>query len=228
MKLFSLKKESFKYLDIITALFVTILIVSNITSSKILDLGPFTFDGGTILFPLSYILGDILTEVYGYKNSRRVIWIGFFCLSLTVISLYTVQLLPPNAEWGSQSSYETILGIVPRIVLGSFLGYFCGGFSNAFVMAKMKIWSKGKHLWKRTIGSTLVGEAFDTLVFALVAFTGVLPTDILVTVILSNYIFKVGIEVIFTPITYTVVDYLKEKEKVDIYDKKTKFTPFHF
>ncbi len=221
-----LKSKNFKYIDIITALFATILLISNTVSTKIMLLGPFTFDGGTILFPLSYIFGDILTEVYGYKRSRRIIWIGFFCVLVMAVVYAIVGFLPAAAEWGLQESYMSILGIVPRIVIASLIAYFAGEFSNSFIMAKMKIWQKGKNLWMRTIGSTIIGEGIDTVLFVLIAFAGILPNSLLITIIISNYIFKVGLEVLLTPVTYVVVNYLKKKENVDYYDHKTKFNPF--
>lgn len=221
-----LAPKKYLYLDIISVYFVTILIVSNIASSKILDLGPFTFDGGTILFPLSYIFGDILTEVYGYQTSRRVIWFGFSSLIIMSLVFYIVQILPPAHDWPNQNAYELILGVTPRIVLGSLLGYFCGEFSNSYVLAKMKIWTKGKWLWTRTIGSTLVGEAVDTVIFATIAFAGLWSWDLFIALVVSNYIFKVGIEVLFTPLTYRIVHVLKRKEQCDIYDTAINFNPF--
>ena len=219
-------QKKYLYLDIIAVYFVTILIISNIASSKILDFGPFTFDGGTILFPLSYIFGDVLTEVYGYRASRRVIWLGFSSLIIMSLVLYIVQILPPAHDWPNQTAYELILGVTPRIVLGSLLGYFCGEFSNSYVLAKMKIWTKGKWLWTRTIGSTIVGEAVDTLIFATIAFAGLWSWDLFIALVVSNYIFKVGIEVLFTPLTYRIVHFLKNKEHCDVYDTKTDFNPF--
>jgi hypothetical protein len=221
-------QKKYRYLDIISVYFVTILIVSNIASSKILDLGPFTFDGGTILFPLSYIFGDVLTEIYGYRTSRRVIWFGFSSLLMMSLVLYIVQILPPAHDWPNQTAYELILGVTPRIVFGSLLGYFCGEFSNSYVLAKMKIWTRGKWLWSRTIGSTLVGEAVDTVVFATIAFAGLWSWDLFIALVVSNYIFKVGIEVLFTPLTYKVIGFLKKHEQEDYYDTTTNFNPFRF
>jgi len=205
---------------------VTVLLVSNVASSKILLLGPFTFDGGTILFPLSYIFGDVLTEVYGYAKARRVIWTGFAMVILAVLVFYVVGKLPAAADWGGQAAYDQILGVIPRIVLGSVLAFLVGEFSNSYILARMKVKMKGKHLWMRTIGSTVVGEALDTSVFVLVAFWGVLPNNLLWAIIVSNYIFKVGIEVAFTPVTYAITGFLKQKEGEDYYDKKTDFNPF--
>ena len=218
--------KNFKYLSFITALFVTILLVSNIASSKILILGPFTFDGGTILFPLSYIFGDILTEVYGYAKARRVIWTGFGMVILAAFVFYVVGALPAASDWGGQEAYDQILGVIPRIVLGSVLAFLAGEFSNSYILAKMKVKMKGKHLWMRTIGSTLVGQALDTAVFVLVAFAGVFSPELIWAIIVSNYVFKVAVEAIFTPVTYAAVRFLKEKEKEDYYDNHTDFNPF--
>jgi uncharacterized integral membrane protein (TIGR00697 family) len=218
--------KQFKYYDIILGLFVAVLLISNVASSKVLDLGPFTFDGGTILFPISYIFGDILTEVYGYKRSRRVIWTGFFCAFLMSAVFMIVGKLPPAADWGNQGAYDKILGLTPRIVLASLIAYFSGEFSNAYTLAKMKIFTKGRWLWSRTIGSTIIGEGIDTVLFVMIAFYGVLPRDLILTIMVSNYIFKVGFETLCTPLTYTVVGFLKSKEGVDTYDRDTNFNPF--
>jgi queuosine precursor transporter len=216
----------YKYYDIILGLFVAVLLISNVASSKILKLGPFTFDGGTILFPISYIFGDILTEVYGYRNSRRVIWTGFFAALLMSLTFIIVGKLPAAGGWANQDAYDKILGLTPRIVIASLVAYFSGEFSNSYTLAKMKILTKGKWLWTRTIGSTIVGEGVDTLLFVMIAFYGILPDSLLATVIISNYIFKVGFEVAFTPATYLVVGFLKRSEEIDIYDYKTNFNPF--
>ena len=202
------------------------LLISNVASAKILKLGPFTFDGGTILFPLSYIFGDVLTEVYGYARSRRVIWTGFFCAALMSGVFALVGALPPAEGWEGQSAWMTILGTTPRIVLASLIAYLAGEFSNSTVLAKMKVAANGRFLWMRTIGSTLVGEGVDTAIFCLVAFWGTMPNNLLFTVIVSNYIFKCGVEVVLTPATYLVVGYLKQSEGEDFYDRDTHFNPF--
>jgi len=224
--LYSQKMKNYKYFDIILGLFVAVLLISNIASTKIVDLGPFEFDGGTLLFPLAYIFGDILTEVYGYKKSRRVIWLGFFSAFLMSAILMIVGALPAAAGWENQDAYQKILGLTPRIVLASLIAYFAGEFANSITLAKMKIWTKGKWLWTRTIGSTLIGEGLDTMLFCLIAFWGILPSSLLLTVIISNYIFKCGVEVIFTPLTYKIVGFLKKSENEDYYDTQTKFNPF--
>lgn len=218
--------KNYKYLGIISVFFVSVLLISNVASTKIVDFGIFTFDAGTLLFPLSYIFGDILTEVYGYKKSKQVIWLGFFMALLMSLVFIIVGALPAASDWGNQEAYDKILGLTPRIVLASLVAYTLGSFSNAFVLAKMKIWSGGKKLWARTIGSTVVGELVDSTLFILIAFVGILPSSLLLTLIISNYIFKTLIEVLFTPVTYKVVAFLKRAESEDYYDEKTNFNPF--
>ncbi len=233
------QRTNYRYLDLITALFVTILVVSNIASSaKIVDWGfsiigvRLAFDAGTLLFPISYIFGDILTEVYGYKRSRQVIWIGFFCLGLSSLVFWVVGRLPGEATWqqyAGQEAYNAILGGMSTggIALASLLGYWTGEFSNSFVLAKMKILTRGRWLWSRTIGSTLVGELVDSLVFVLVAsLFRVFPWSLFVTLVMTNYLFKCSIEALMTPITYLVVNTLKRVEHEDYYDRDTNFTPF--
>jgi uncharacterized integral membrane protein (TIGR00697 family) len=235
-------KKQFKYFDIIMALFVTILVVSNIASSaKIVDWGlnlfgvkqiRLAFDAGTLLFPISYIFGDVLTEVYGYKRSRKVIWTGFACLSLSALVFWIIKILPGEATWqgyAGDAAYLAILGGMSSggIVLASLAGFLSGEFSNSFILAKMKIWTGGKFLWMRTIGSTIVGELFDTLIFMVVAsLFGVFPWSLFWSLMFTNYIFKVGIEAIMTPATYLMVNELKNVEKEDFYDRGTNFNPF--
>ena len=219
--------KPFKHLDTITALFVTVLLISNVTSTKIVDLGLFTFDGGTLLFPLSYIFGDILTEVYGYSRSRKVIWLGFLSALLMSITFVIVGVLPPAKDWPYQNAYNQILGLTPRIVAASLVGYFAGEFSNSFILAKLKLLTHGKWLWVRTIGSTLVGQILDTALFILLAFTGVVSNGLLLTLIVSNYLFKCGVEILFSPVTYWITGWLKQQEREDYYDIDTDFNPFH-
>jgi uncharacterized integral membrane protein (TIGR00697 family) len=222
------RTRTYRWLDLITGVFVAVLLISNVASTKILRLGPFAFDGGTILFPLAYIFGDVLTEVYGYRRSRRVIWTGFFSLGMAAAVFAVVDVLPPASGWALQQSYHAILGQTPRIVLASLAGYFAGEFSNSYILARMKILTRGRWLWTRTIGSTLVGEAVDTLFFLAIAFLGVLPLPLLQTVFISNYVFKVGVEVLFTPLTYRITALLKRLETEDYYDYHTDFNPFVF
>ena len=229
----------YRFFDLVMALFVTVLIVSNIASSaKIVDWGVslfgvrLAFDAGTILFPVSYIFGDILTEVYGYRRSRRVIWTGFACLALSAFILWLVRILPGDPEWeryAGQRAYEVILGGMSTggIVLASLLGYWSGEFANSFTLAQMKILTRGRYLWSRTIGSTLVGELVDTGVFVTVAsLFGVFPWSLFTTLVLTNYLFKVGVEAVMTPVTYLVVGALKQLEQEDYYDYDTDFNPF--
>ncbi|MBM3707665.1 MAG: queuosine precursor transporter [Actinobacteria bacterium] len=220
--------RNFRYFDLITGLFVAVLLISNIASTKIVQLWRFTFDGGTILFPLSYIFGDILTEVYGYRKSRKVIWIGFFCALLMSLTLGLIGLIKPAQGWQLQDAYMKILGQTPRIVAASLIAYFAGEFSNSFILAKMKVFTKGRWLWTRTIGSTVVGQGVDTIFFVLIAFSGVYNWNLVFLIIISNYIFKVGLEIILTPLTYKVVGFLKHKERFDFFDYRTNFNPFRF
>ncbi len=218
--------RSYRYLEFITASFVAVLIISNIASTKIVDLGWFTFDGGTILFPLAYIFGDVLTEVYGYARSRRVIWTGFFWLVVMAVVLTIVDRLPAASDYALNDEFHAILGQTWRIVAGSLAAFWAGEFVNSVILAKMKVRTQGKALWSRTITSTIFGQAVDTAVFLLIAFGGVLTTATLWDVFKSNYVFKVGVEVLFTPITYLIVIYLKKAENSDVYDTDTDFSPF--
>lgn len=233
--------QTFKYLDIITVIFVVVLVLSNIASSaKIIDWGislgsiRLSFDAGTILFPISYIFGDVITEVYGFKRSRRIIWIGFGTLAFSALVFWLVQILPGEATWQadvSQEAYNLVLGGISSggIIVASLAGFFAGSFSNAILMAVLKVLTKGKMLWTRTIGSTIVGEGADTFVFILVASAlGVFPWSIFWSLTVTNYIFKVGLEAVMTPVTYWVVNGLKRLEGVDIFDKDTNLSPFKF
>ncbi|HON88230.1 MAG TPA: queuosine precursor transporter [Spirochaetales bacterium] len=232
-------ENRYRYLDLIMAYFVTVLIVSNIASSaKIVDLGfslfgvQMAFDGGTLLFPLSYIFGDILTEVYGFRASRRVIWTGFAALALASLVFFILKLLPGESQWenyAGSNAYTAILGGMSSggIVLASLAGYWAGEFSNSVILAKMKILTKGRWLWMRTIGSTLVGQFVDTAVFVLIAsITGVFGWELFATLVLTNYLFKCAIEAIMTPVTYAVVRKLKKAEGVDAYDVGVSMNPF--
>lgn len=221
-----MSRKSFLYFDFIMASFVAVLLISNIASTKIVQVGPLTFDGGTVLFPLAYIFGDVLTEVYGYSRGRRVIWTGFIWIAIAALVFTVIDKMQPAPGWELQDAFSAILGQTPRIVLGSMLAFWAGEFVNSYVLAKMKVATKGRWLWTRTIASTLFGEGVDTVVFLLVAFWGVLPIELLISIAISNYIFKVGIEVLFTPATYSIVGFLKRKENEDYYDVDTDFNPF--
>lgn len=231
--------KHYRYYDLVMALFVTVLLLSNLLSSaKIIDLqasiGPLAlvFDAGTLVFPVSYIFGDILTEVYGYKRSRRVIWVGFAAMTLMSIFVWIAGRLPGEAGWAGyagQGAYDAILGGISGLAVASLAAYWLGEFSNSFVLSKMKIVTNGRWLWSRTISSTMVGQAVDTVVFMIIATAlGVFQPEILLSLIITNYILKVGIEVILTPITLFIVNFLKKAEDEDYYDHKTSFNPFRF
>jgi hypothetical protein len=189
-----------------------------------ISLGPFIVFAGVFIFPLSYIVGDVLTEVYGYRIARRIIWLGFACNLIFVIFAWVGQVLPSPPAWELQGAYESILGYTPRLLVASFCGYFVGEFVNSFVLAKMKIFTKGRWLWSRTIGSTIVGEGLDTVVFTVLALIG--TPFFMLTVMLSQWLIKVLVETVATPATYAVVSYLKRKEAIDTYDRETRFNPF--
>mgnify|MGYP001577377686 CR=1 FL=1 len=208
---------------IITALFITCLITANIIAVKVVSIGPFILPAAIVIFPLSYIFGDILTEVYGFRMARQVIWLGFLCNLIFVIFVRVGQSLPSASFWTGQEAYETILGYTPRLLLASFLGYLVGEFANSFVLAKMKVLTRGRWLWSRTISSTIIGQALDTSIFIIIAFWGV-PS--LAMMILFHWAAKIIIEATFTPLTYVTVNYLKKKEKVDTFDYETNFNPF--
>jgi uncharacterized integral membrane protein (TIGR00697 family) len=220
-------KASFWFVAI-AALFVTCLITANIIAVKFILLFGFLVPAGVLVFPLSYLFGDVLTEVYGYAANRRVIWLGFFCNLLAVIA-FTIGGIAPGAPiWHDQAAYNTILGYAPRLLLGSFVAYLVGEFTNSFVLARLKIATKGRWLWTRTIGSTLIGEGLDTLIFILIAFWGTLPASLMLQAILTQWIFKVAYEVIATPFTYWIVGFLKRRERLDTYDYTTNFSPILF
>ncbi len=219
--------KKFKYYDLIMAAFVTVLLCSNIIGAeKIVTLGGFTFGAGILFFPISYFFNDILTEVYGYAKSRKVVWAGFAGLVFSSVMTYIVIYLPPAAGWEHQKAYEVVFGQTPRIIIASLIAFFCGEFANSFTLAKMKIFTKGKKLWMRTIGSTAVGEAVDSIIFYPIAFYGFWPNDLLIKVLITNYALKVIWETVATPLTYKVVAHLKKAENEDYYDVKTNFTPF--
>lgn len=226
--------RSYRYYEFVMAAFVTILICSNLIGpAKIAQidaplLGTLTFGAGVLFFPISYVFGDVLTEVYGYARSRRVIWAGFAGLAFASVMAYVVVALPPASFWQNQGAYEIAFGSTWRIALASLIAFSCGEFVNSFVLAKMKIMTAGKWLWTRTIGSTIFGEGVDSLLFYPLAFygTGIIPDDKLPMVMLAQFVTKVGVEVAFTPVTYKIVGWLKRAENEDYYDRNTDFTPF--
>jgi uncharacterized integral membrane protein (TIGR00697 family) len=211
---------------VIVAFFVTALITANITSVKLIGLFGLVVDAGTVIFPISYIFGDVLTEVYGYRRARRVIWLGFFCNLLAVGAIFLGGALPAAGFWEGQQAYETILGYAPRLLFASFCAYLVGEFANSYVLAKMKIATNGRWLWSRTIGSTLVGQGLDSAVFVVLAFSGTVPTGALIVIIVVNWLFKSAYEAAATPLTYLVVNFLKRRENTDVYDHDTSFNPF--
>lgn len=225
----------FRWLPTITAVFVTSLIISNLIAVKLVSLGPFFLPAAIIIFPISYIFGDILTEVYGYARARQVIWIGFGCNLLAVIVIWVSIKLPPAPFWTmepwkdaeqAQQAYAAIFGFTPRLLLASFVAYLLGEFLNSFVLAKMKLITAGRHLWLRTITSTLVGQLVDSGVFISLAFFGTLPAKELGRLILTQWLIKSFYEAAITPLTYLIVNYLKKVEQVDYFDRYTKFTPW--
>jgi len=214
-----------KWFLIIAALFVTCLVTSNITAVKLARLFGLTLPAAVIVFPLSYIFGDVLTEVYGYRQARLVIWLGFGCNLLAVAAIAAAGALPAAGFWQDQAAYDAILGHTPRILAASFAAYLVGEFANAYVLAKLKVATAGRHLWARTIGSTLVGQGLDSAVFIAAAFGGILPAGALATTILSQWLFKSAYEAIATPATYAIVNRLKQVEGIDVYDVGTDFSP---
>jgi uncharacterized integral membrane protein (TIGR00697 family) len=230
----ALSGRQFRYFDLVMAAFVTILLLSNVLGAgkrAVIDLpliGLWPFGAGILFFPISYVIGDILTEVYGYGRARRCIWAGFAALLFMAFMSWVVVALPPDAGWTGQAAYEAVFGQVPRIVFASIVAFWAGEFANSLVLAKMKIWTQGRHLWSRTIGSTIIGQGIDSLIFYPLAFlfaAGWTPEDVF-KVLLTQWALKVAWEVMLTPLTYAVVGFLKKREGVDVYDRDTDFTPF--
>ncbi len=220
-------RRHFRYFDYVMAAFVAILLLSNlIGAAKLATLGGFTFGAGIMFFPISYVLGDVLTEVYGYANARRCVWAGFAALLFMAFMSWVVVALPPAQGWDGQAAYESVFGSTWRIVAASLLAFWAGEFVNSFVLAKMKIASGGASLWKRTIGSTFFGQAVDSLIFYPIAFLGIWSTEQVLTVMVTNWGLKVLWEALLTPVTYAVVGWLKAREGVEVFDKGTDFSPF--
>src|SRR5262245_60139287 len=219
----------YRYYDLVMASFVTVLLCANVIgAAKRAQIGGFTFGAGVLFFPISYVFGDVLTEVYGYARARRVVWAGFASLAFASFMSWAILQFPPAPGWPHQEAYVTVFGGTPRIVFASLIAYFCGEFCNSYVLAKMKLFTEGRFLWTRTIGSTIVGEAVDSAVFYPAAFLGAAgwTTDQVLAVMWGNYLLKVGWEIVMTPFTYRVVSFLKRAESEDFYDRSTRFTPF--
>lgn len=217
-----------RYFPLISSLFVTTLIVSNIVAVKMVNLWGFYVPAAMVLFPLAYIFGDILTEVYGYARARLVIWLGFACNLIAVLTILLSGALPAAPFWPAenQKAWDTILGFSPRLLVASFIAYLCGEFLNSFVLAKLKVRTRGRYLWLRTIGSTIVGGGVDSLVFISIAFYGIIPIKSIREAILSQWFLKVAYEILITPLTYRIVQFLKQREEVDALDMETNFSPF--
>ena len=216
-----------RYYDFVMAAFVAVLLLSTVRgAAKLSEVGGYVFGAGILFFPISYVLGDVLTEVYGYARARRCIWAGFAALVFMAVMSWIVVAMPPAPGWDGQGAYEAVFGQVPRIVLASITAFWAGEFVNAYVLARMKLWTGGRMLWSRTIGSTVVGQGVDSLIFYPVAFWGIWSNEQVVTVMLTNWALKVAWEAALTPVTYVVVGWLKRREGLDIYDEGTDFTPF--
>ncbi|HEY7062740.1 MAG TPA: queuosine precursor transporter [Chloroflexota bacterium] len=214
------------WLVAVTALFVTSLLTANVIAVKLVALGPWVVPAGVVIFPLSYIFGDVLTEVYGYRQARRVIWLGFLCNLLMVVAIWLGGVLPAAGFWDAQPAYDRILGFTPRLLVASFAAYLVGEFANSYVLARLKLATRGRWLWTRTIGSTLVGQGLDSAVFITVAFVGIMPgLDALLSAIVTQWLLKSAYEVLATPLTYVVVGFLKRAEGRDAYDHDTRFNP---
>ncbi|OYY71035.1 MAG: hypothetical protein B7Y00_00410 [Sphingomonadales bacterium 17-56-6] len=223
--------RQFRYYDFVMAAFVAILLLSNIIGAAkpaalTINGEQWIFGAGILFFPLGYVIGDVLTEVYGYARARRVIWVGFAALLFMAFMSWVVVALPPAPGWQGQAAYESVFGQVWRIVFASITAFWAGEFVNSYVMARMKIWTGGKHLWSRTIGSTVVGQGIDSIIFYPLAFLGIWSNAQVISVMITNWLLKVGWEVVLTPVTYGVVGWLKRKEGVDIFDEGTNFSPF--
>lgn len=219
-------KSRSRYLDLLTLGFVVVLMISNLVGPKICQIGWLRPSAAEFLFPLTYICGDVFTEVYGYGASRRAIWLGFFAMALLAGMGQMAVALPPAPEWHGQDAYATVFGLVPRFAVASLVAYWAGEFTNSYTLAKLKLLTGGRWLWTRTVGSTVTGQAVDTIVVIVVAFAGTQPTGMILRMVLSSYLIKVGVEVVATPLTYLVVSRLKRAEGVDAFDNRTNFNPF--
>lgn len=220
------RPEGYRLLDVVAMGFVAMLLIANTIAVKVVQIGEFVLPAGIICFPVAYIFGDVLTEVYGYEKTRRIIWIGFACLGIMSLFYYIATILSPASFWEDQAAFERLFGFAPRIAAASFAAYLVGSFLNAFVMSRMKVWTGGRHLWMRTIGSTIVGEGIDSVVFNVAAFAGVFQLHQVFYIALSGFVLKTLYEIAATPVTYVLVGQLKRIEGVDQYDRGISYNPF--
>jgi uncharacterized integral membrane protein (TIGR00697 family) len=218
--------RSYKYLDVLTTAFVVILLVSNLVAQKICMIGPFAVSGAVILFPITYIFGDVFTEIYGFAASRRAIWLGFFGTALLYLMGYITIALPAAPGWHNQQAFATVFGFIPRILAASLIAFWAGEFANSYTMARLKLFTNGRKLWTRTIGSTIVGQAVDTALVITLTFAGVVPATTILNMIATGYALKVGYEILATPLTYLVINWLKAAEQADAFDRGQNFNPF--
>jgi uncharacterized integral membrane protein (TIGR00697 family) len=218
----------YKYLDVLTTSFVVILLVSNLVAQKVCQIGPFAVSGAILLFPITYIFGDIFTEVYGFGASRRAIWLGFFGTALLYVMGAITIALPPAQKWHNQAAFASVFGFIPRILAASLIAFWAGEFANSYTMARLKLLTNGRKLWTRTIGSTVVGQAVDTAIVILLTFAGTVPFTTMLNMIVTGYLLKVAYEVLATPLTYIVVNWLKRAEESDVFDRHESFNPFVF
>jgi queuosine precursor transporter len=222
------KTSNYKYLDALTTAFVVVLLVSNLVAQKICQIGPFAVSGAVLLFPITYIFGDVFTEVYGFGASRRAIWLGFFGTALLYLMGAVTIALPPAPGWHNQQAFASVFGFIPRILAASLVAYWAGEFANSYTMARLKLLTNGRKLWTRTIGSTVIGQAVDTALVILLTFAGTVPLATMANMIATGYLLKVSYEVLATPLTYLVINWLKKTEQSDVFDRQESFNPFLF
>jgi uncharacterized integral membrane protein (TIGR00697 family) len=220
--------QRFRYLDALTTAFVVVLLVANLLAQKVIRIGPLSTSGAMVLFPITYIFGDVFTEIYGYAASRRAIWLGFFGTALLYAVSAIVIALPSDPDWHNQAAFVAVFGILPRVLISSLIAFWAGEFANSYTMAKLKVITKGRWLWTRTVGSTVVGQAVDTTLVIVIMFAGTFPIRKLAVIIITGYLLKVAYEVIATPLTYLVIAWLKRAEGIDAFDAHTNFNPFRF
>jgi len=219
--------RTYRHFDLLLSIFLVVLLISNLVGQKICNIGGYYVSGAQLLFPITYIFGDVFTEVYGYAASRRAIWLGFLANGLlAVMGLITVW-LPPAPGWHNQEAFATVFYQIPRLIVASLIAYWCGEFANSYTLAKMKLWTGGKMLWTRTVGSTVVGQFVDTVILVAIGFTGTAPLPVLARLVVGAYVFKVVYEVVATPLTYAIVGFLKRSEGLDAFDYHSNFNPFH-